>query len=93
MEKTNLKRVDAIYDKLDIVKVAESLGLKLKKRGNNYIVEECPLCGSKMVMYISPDKGIYKCFRCSESGTMVSLTMAVKKCSYNEALDYLEGLM
>lgn len=96
MEKTNetkFERAMRILDSVSIAKVAESLGIETKQRGKNLIVEKCPFCGEKAVMYISPDNGIFKCFRCNEGGSPAALVQKVKKCSYDEALDYLEGLM
>jgi DNA primase len=61
----------------------------LKKRGANYIAC-CPFHNEKTPsFYVSPAKGIYKCFGCGKSGTAVGFVMEHESLSYVEALKYL----
>lgn len=73
---------------LDLPKVDE-------KRG--HIEARCPFCGDSRTkprarrFHIDPYKGtyIYKCFRCGESGNVISLYAYLSNCSYREAKNYL----
>ena len=50
----------------------------------------CPFHNEKTPsFYVSPSKGIYKCFGCGKSGTAVGFVMEEEHCSYVEALRYL----
>ena len=76
---------------LDTARVEEVVGdfVTLKKRGANYIAC-CPFHNEKTPsFYVSPAKGIYKCFGCGESGTAVGFVMKHENISYVEALKYL----
>ena len=76
---------------LDTARVEEVVGdfVTLKKRGANYIAC-CPFHNEKTPsFYVSPAKGIYKCFGCGESGTAVGFVMKHESLSYVEALKYL----
>ena len=63
--------------------------LPAHERGENLVVDTCPFCGEKDVMAVSPDKGVAKCFRCGVSVNILGLVMKVKKCSRQEAEEYI----
>lgn len=76
---------------LDTSRVEEVVGefVSLKKRGANYI-GCCPFHNEKTPsFYVSPSKGIYKCFGCGESGSSVNFLMKHEHYTYPEALKYL----
>ena len=76
---------------LDTAQIADVVGdfVTLKKRGANYIAC-CPFHNEKTPsFYVSPAKGIYKCFGCGKSGTAVGFVMEHESLSYVEALKYL----
>lgn len=61
----------------------------LRRRGANYVAC-CPFHNEKTPsFYVSPAKGIYKCFGCGKAGTAVGFVMEQEHCSYFEALRYL----
>ena len=66
--------VDRIFEAAQIVDVVSDF-VNLKKRGVNY-VGLCPFHDdSTPSMYVSPTKGIYKCFACGEGGNAVNFVM------------------
>ena len=76
---------------LDAARVEDVVGdfVTLKKRGANYTAC-CPFHNEKTPsFYVSPAKGIYKCFGCGKSGTAVGFVMEHESLSYVEALRYL----
>lgn len=76
---------------LDTARVEDVVGdfVTLKKRGANYTAC-CPFHNEKTPsFYVSPAKGIYKCFGCGKSGTAVGFIMEHESLSYVEALKYL----
>ena len=75
----------------DTAKIEDVVGdyVTLKRRGANYVAC-CPFHNEKTPsFYVSPSKGIYKCFGCGKSGTAVGFVMEEEHCSYVEALRYL----
>ena len=76
---------------IDAARIEEVVGdfVTLKRRGANYTAC-CPFHNEKTPsFYVSPSKGIYKCFGCGKSGTAVSFIMEHESLSYVEALKYL----
>ena len=80
--------VNKILDSAQIVDVVSDF-VSLKRRGANFIAC-CPFHNEKTPsFYVSPAKGIYKCFGCGKSGTAVGFVMAHENMTYVEALKYL----
>ena len=80
--------VDQILDSAQIVDVVGDF-VTLKRRGANYMAC-CPFHNEKTPsFYVSPAKGIYKCFGCGKSGTAVGFVMEHDTLSYVDALKYL----
>lgn len=80
--------VDKILDSTQIVDVVSDF-VSLKRRGANYIAC-CPFHNEKTPsFYVSPSKGIFKCFGCGKSGTAVGFIMEHENLSYVDALKYL----
>ena len=80
--------VGIILDTARIVDVVSDF-VTLKRRGANYVAC-CPFHNEKTPsFYVSPSKGIYKCFGCGKSGTAVGFVMEHEHCSYVDALRYL----
>ncbi len=78
---------------LDTARIEDVVGdyVTLKRRGANYVAC-CPFHNEKTPsFYVSPSKGIYKCFGCGKSGTAVGFVMEEEHCSYVDALRYLAG--
>ena len=80
--------VNLILDTAQIVDVVGDY-VTLKRRGANFVAC-CPFHNEKTPsFYVSPSKGIYKCFGCGKAGTAVGFVMEQEHCSYVEALRYL----
>ena len=80
--------VDKILDSAQIEDVVGDF-VSLKRRGANFIAC-CPFHNEKTPsFYVSPAKGIFKCFGCGKSGTAVGFVMEHEGYTYVEALRYL----
>ena len=80
--------VNKILDSAQIVEVISDF-VSLKRRGADFIAC-CPFHNEKTPsFYVSPSKGIYKCFGCGKSGTAVGFVMEHESMTYVEALKYL----
>lgn len=76
---------------LDTAKIEDVVGdyVTLKRRGASFVAC-CPFHNEKTPsFYVTPSKGIYKCFGCGKAGTAVGFVMEQEHCSYAEALRYL----
>ena len=84
----NKETIDRIMDATHIEDVIGEF-VSLKKRGANHI-GCCPFHNEKTPsFYVSPSKGIFKCFGCGKSGNAVGFLMEHEHYSYPEALRYL----
>ena len=82
------RTVQRILDAADIYEVVSDF-VSLKKRGVNYI-GLCPFHSDNTPsFYVSPAKGICKCFACGNGGNPVHFVMQHDNISYTEALRYL----
>ena len=76
---------------LDAAQIEDVVGdfVSLKRRGAN-LIACCPFHNEKTPsFYVSPAKGIFKCFGCGKSGSAVGFVMEHESMSYVEALKYL----
>ena len=80
--------IDKILDATQIVDVVSEF-VTLKKKGVNY-VGLCPFHDDKTPsFYVSPAKGLCKCFACGKGGNAVHFIMEHEQMSYWEALRWL----
>ena len=80
--------IDRILDAAQIVDVVSDF-VTLRKRGVNY-VGLCPFHDDKTPsFYVSPAKGLCKCFACGKGGNAVHFIMEHEQMTYPEALRYL----
>ncbi len=80
--------VNRILDATDLVDVVSDF-VSLKRRGASYVAC-CPFHNEKTPsFYVTPSKGIYKCFGCGKAGSAVQFVMDHENLSYAEALQYL----
>ena len=80
--------IDRILDAAQIYDVVSDF-VTLRKRGVNY-VGLCPFHDDKTPsFYVSPAKGLCKCFACGKGGNAVHFIMEHEQLSYPEALRYL----
>lgn len=76
---------------LDAARIEEVVGefVNLKKRGVNF-VGLCPFHNDKTPsFYVSPSKGLCKCFACGKGGNAVHFVMQHEQLSYPDALRFL----
>jgi DNA primase len=84
----NRETVDRIFAAADIVEVISDF-VKLKKSGTNY-KGLSPFSNEKTPsFFVSPSKGIFKCFSSGIGGNAVKFLMEHERLSYPEALKYL----
>ena len=77
--------VERILDATEIVDVVSEF-VTLRKRGVNY-VGLCPFHDDKTPsFYVSPSKGVCKCFACGKGGNAVHFLMEHEQITYPEAL-------
>lgn len=82
---------DTVQKIYEAVRIEEVIGdfVNLKKRGVNYVALS-PFVNEKTPsFYVSPVKGIFKCFSSGIGGDAVKFVMEHEKMSYPEALRYL----
>ncbi len=80
--------VDKILDAIQIEEVVGDF-VPLRKRGTNFTAC-CPFHNEKTPsFYVSPSKGVFKCFGCGKAGSAVSFVMEHENISYVEALKYI----
>lgn len=75
----------------DAARIEDVVGdyLTLKRRGASFVAC-CPFHHEKTPsFYVTPAKGIFKCFGCGKSGTAVGFVMEMEHCSYADALRVL----
>lgn len=77
--------IDKIFEAARVEEVVAD-HVALKKRGAN-LIGCCPFHNEKTPsFYVSPAKGIYKCFGCGKGGNAINFVMDIEKLSYPEAL-------
>lgn len=84
---------DTVVQIQDAARIEEVVGdfVTLKRRGAS-LVACCPFHNEKTPsFYVTPAKGIFKCFGCGKSGSAVGFVMEHEHCTYVEALRYLAG--
>ena len=87
-EMISKETIDKIFETAQIEEVVGDF-VNLKKRGSNY-AGLSPFTNEKTPsFYVSPAKGIYKCFSTGKGGNSVSFIMEHEHSTYPEALRYL----
>lgn len=80
--------IDKIFEAARVEEVVADY-VSLKKRGAN-LIGCCPFHNEKTPsFYVSPAKGIYKCFGCGKGGNAVNFIMDHDKLTYPDALRFL----
>ena len=82
---------ETVNEILDAARVEEVVGdfVQLKRRGSSYVAC-CPFHNEKTPsFYVTPSRGIFKCFGCGKAGSAVGFLMEYEHMSYVEALKWL----
>ena len=80
--------IDKIFEAAKVEEVVADY-VTLKKRGAN-LIGLCPFHDEKTPsFYVSPVKGIYKCFGCGKGGHAINFVMEKEQMSYPDALRHL----
>jgi DNA primase len=81
-------KIDEILSATRVEEVVQDF-VTLKRKGVN-LTGLCPFHDEKTPsFYVSPAKGVYKCFGCGKAGTAVGFVMEHENMTYPEALKYL----
>ena len=85
-EYTYQQALEQIKNNLDIVEVI-SKDVVLKKTGRNF-QGRCPFHNEKTPSFVvSPEKQLFKCFGCGESGDVISFIMKFNNQSFSEVIE------
>lgn len=92
MGNVSLRIPDEIIQKVksenDVVDIVSEV-VRLKRSGRNYM-GLCPFHKEKSPSFsVSPDKQIYKCFGCGETGNVFTFLMKYRNMDFIEAVKYL----
>jgi phage/plasmid primase-like uncharacterized protein len=74
----------------DISAVAERLGARLKRLGNEH-VGPCPKCGGRDRFSVNTKKQVFNCRGCGVGGDAIELVRHVLDCNFTDALDFVGG--
>jgi len=82
--------LEEILQQLDNPKFYTEYGLKINKKSGKALQCECPFCGDQKHFNLSPDTGLWQCFKCSESGNQVSFIAKTQKCTNGTAVKMIK---
>ena len=83
-----------ILNRLNNVAFFETHGLRVVKRNQRKNWEcECPFCGDPKHFSFNPNKGLWRCFKCEESGNAVSFYAKLKGCNNGQAIKAIKEFM
>jgi phage/plasmid primase-like uncharacterized protein len=74
----------------DILGVAERLGTKLRKAGDERI-GPCPKCGGRDRFAVNPGRRIFNCRGCQTGGDVIDLVQHARELGFLEAVAFLAG--
>lgn len=76
-----------VQEATDIVALAESYGLKLKRTGSSFLAL-CPFHNEKTPSFnINPQMQIFKCFGCGVGGGVFKFVQLMERCEFVEAVE------
>lgn len=83
------KRKVGLMDKLNLMRKVVGMNyqendLKLV-RSTSINVRSCPFCKGQWKFNINPEKGVYRCAKCGESGNAIKLNAVLNGISYEES--------
>ncbi len=80
-----------ILDRLDNGAFLNHIGIDKNQKGKWYV--DCPFCQGKEKLSINIQKGLWKCFKCSESGNMITLYTKINGGTNGEAVKAIKEFM
>jgi len=84
---------DRILSRVSLVDVMEQHGVRLQRRGRQY-VGLCPFHQEKTPsFYVNNEEGVYYCFGCHAKGNAITFLREYKSLSFVEAMEYLAALV
>lgn len=81
--------LNEILSRLDIKPFIQQLGLEVKKDRAGKLYCNCPFCGGdeKLSVTAAGDKkGLWKCFKCNETGNQITLYAKLNNCKNGDAV-------
>lgn len=88
MQKISQEIIDEVIQKTDIVDLV-SEKVNLTRKGKSYF-GLCPFHSEKTASFsVEPEKKIYKCFSCGESGTAITFKQKTSNMSFVQAIEDL----
>ncbi len=85
------EQIDAVKRSNDLVSVIQSHGIKLKKKGSNY-VGLCPFHKEKTPSFtVNPKTDLYHCFGCNTGGDVIGFVTKKDGIGFREAFERLNG--
>ena len=84
-------QISAVRAQAGLVDTISRYGVKLTRRGREYVAL-CPFHKEKTPSFtVNEDKGFYHCFGCAAHGDVIGFVMASAGCSFREAVEDLRG--
>jgi DNA primase catalytic core len=81
--------LDRLKHEIDLVALVRSAGVKLQRRGKDY-VGLCALhADTEPSLVVTPEKGLWRCFGCGQGGSVIDWQMAIAKQGFREAVEAL----
>jgi DNA primase catalytic core len=85
------KEIDAIKCSNNLVSVVQSHGIKLKKKGTNY-VGLCPFHKEKTPSFtVNPKTNLYHCFGCNDGGDVIGFVSKTEGIGFRQAVQKLSS--
>ena len=82
---------EEVRKRVDVAALFSSFGVSLERKGKS-LMGRCPFHeDTTPSLSVEPEKGLYHCFGCGESGDVFDLVMKTRGLSFPEALQYLKG--
>ncbi len=85
------EKIESVKRSHDLVTVVESHGIKLTKKGSNY-VGLCPFHKEKTPSFtVNPKTNLYHCFGCNAGGDVIGFVTKKEGIGFREAIERLRG--
>jgi DNA primase len=83
--------IESVKRSADLVEVIESHGVRLKKKGQNY-VGLCPFHKEKTPSFtVNPKTDLWHCFGCRAGGDVIGFVCKMEGIQFKEAMEKLNG--